>query len=248
MEKTIKILSKIGLSEKQAIVYTTLLELGDVSMTELAKATKLKRPTVYLIIDELDILGLITMNQKGKKKIYGSVHPRRFSEILEFRKNQYQELLPELLARYGKESTKPKVRMQEGIEGVRSAYKEAFQDITKEKEGLWIGNIELLETYFPQVLKEYNQMLNTLKRYQIREIIFGGEKAKIFVDKMNKNKSHKLKYINTPPIGATDELIIGNKIMTFVFSEKEVFTIITESKEIAQTKKALFELIWENTI
>lgn len=247
MDKIIKILSKIGLSEKQAVVYTTLLDLGEVSMTDLARETKLKRPTVYLIIDELDMIGLITIVQKGKKKFYSAVHPKRFSEILEFRKNQYQELLPELIAHYGKDAVKPKVRMQEGIEGVRSAYKEAFQDLVKEKEGLWIGNIELLENHFPQVLKEYKQMLKTLKRYSIREIIFGGEKAKMFVEKMNKNKSHQLKYLNTRLIGATDELLIGNKIMTFVFSEKEVFTTITESKEIAQTKKALFELIWENT-
>ncbi len=245
MEKTIKILSKIGLTEKQAIVYCTLLELGEVSMTDIANRAKLKRPTVYLIMDELDMLGLVSIVTKNKKKMYSAIHPKRISELLDFNKNQYQELLPELLARYGNQSNKPKVTMQEGIEGVRHAYREAFTELQNQKEGLWIGNIELLETYFPEVLREYTRMLASIKRYTIREIIFGGEKGKQFVQKMNNNKNHQLKYWDDGDLaGGTDELIIGNKIMTFCFSEKEVFTLITESTEIAKTKKALFETIW----
>lgn len=247
MNKTIKILTKIGLSEKQAIVYSSLLELGEVSMTEIAQQAKLKRPTVYLVIGELDILGLVSVVTKNKKKIYSAVHPKRISELLTFRKNQYEELLPELLAKYGTNTIKPKVQMLEGLEGLRHAYQEAFTLLKEQKEGLWIGNIELLLNEFPEVLREYDKMLQNLKRYKIREIIYGGDKARDWAKEINsKNKNHIVQYWSDGIFaGATDQLVIGNK--TIIFSiKKEIFTLIIESEEIAKTNRAQFENMWKN--
>jgi sugar-specific transcriptional regulator TrmB len=65
-------LQKLGLTEKQATVYMAMLELGEAGMTKIAKKANLKRPTVYLIIDELNLLGLAGEILKGKKKFYSA--------------------------------------------------------------------------------------------------------------------------------------------------------------------------------
>ena len=114
MDET-RILTKLGLSEKQAIVYSALLELGESSMTDIARRSKLKRPTVYLIIEELEILGIVSMVLKGKKKIYSAAHPNRIGELLRFRERQFNEILPSLVAKYGSLSEKPRVQMFEGV-------------------------------------------------------------------------------------------------------------------------------------
>lgn len=249
MEEQIKILTKIGLSDKQAVVYSALLELGEAKMTDLAKHAKLKRPTVYLVTSELDMLGLVSSVIKGKKKIYSAVHPKRIAELLEFRKNQFQDLLPQLLAKYGSLQGKPKVQMLEGIEGVRQAYQEAFSLLKEGKsEGLWIGNIGLLVEKFPEVIREYNRTLGTLGQYKIRELIFGGEKSKEWVEKTNKNSksNHKVKYFNDEgSCGLTDQLIVGDKVILFSI-HRELFTLIIESREIAKTQKFLFEGLWSS--
>jgi sugar-specific transcriptional regulator TrmB len=212
MDEQLKILQKIGLSDKQALVYSTLLGMGEAKMTDLARQANLKRPTVYLIIDELDLLGLISTVTKGKRKMYSAVHPKRIGELLDFRKNQFQELLPEMLAMYGTAGGKPKVQMLEGIEGVKQAYREAFALLKEEKnEGLWIGNISILSEAFPEVLQEYQKTLNLLGRYKVRELIFGGEKSKEWVLKMQKRvrPSHKIKYFDDRGLcGQTDQFII----------------------------------------
>ena len=134
----IQTLKQLSLSEKQAQVYLALLELGESPMTSLARKANLKRPTVYLVIDELIILGLCSEIIKGKKKFYSAIHPRRLVEITRFREKQAEKLLPELLA-IQNTTHKPKVRMLEGLAGVRTAYEEAFALLNNKEEGLWIG-------------------------------------------------------------------------------------------------------------
>lgn len=134
-----KTLEHLGLSAKQAHVYIAMLELGEAGMTEIAKKANLKRPTVYLIIDELNILGLSYEITKGKKKYYGSTHPKRLIEIANFRSKQAENILPELVAMQ-KSGEKPKVQMLEGVAGIKIAYHEAYSYLSSGKdEGLWLG-------------------------------------------------------------------------------------------------------------
>lgn len=245
-EHDILILSKLGLSEKQARVYLALLELGEAHITRIAEYAKLKRPTVYLITEELVLLGLISEVIKGKKKIYSAIHPRRIGELLTFRKNQFDELLPSLNARYGAQKDKPKVQMFEGFDGLMHVYEDAFTLLAEEKEGLWIGNIELLMDKFPIVLKRYDAMLAKLKKYKIRELVFGGEKTKNWIKKMGKRApSHQIRFWDIKgDHPATDELIIGNKTMIFSL-KNNISTLIIESEEIAKSNRARFEQMWD---
>ena len=57
-------------------------------------------------------------------------------------------------------------------------------------------------------------------------------------------KNHIIKY--APPsyaFGNTDQLTVGNKVMTFVLG-KEIFVLIIESKDIADTQRGIFEMAW----
>lgn len=241
------ILSKTGLSEKQAKVYLSLLALGEANMTRLAEYSKLKRPTAYIVVEELLVLGFISEIKKGKTKSYSAVHPKRIGEILNFRKSQFDELLPSLIANFGSQKSKPKIQMFEGMDGLMHAYKEAFELLALQKEGLWIGNIELLIEKHPKVLKQYDAMLAKLKKYKIREIVFGGQKTKTWVARMNrKGKSHRVKFWDiSGEHPATDELLIGDK--TIIFSLKdEISTVIIDSEEIAKSNKIKFEALWES--
>ncbi|MFA6273601.1 MAG: helix-turn-helix domain-containing protein [Candidatus Paceibacterota bacterium] len=244
----IQILSKIGLTEKQAIVYTALLELGEASMSNIAKFAKLKRPTVYLIIEELEMLGFVSRIEKGKKKIYSAVHPKRIAELLEFRKNQFQEILPSLIAKQGAIQGKPKIQMFEGMDGIRHVYSEIFKTAKETKEEcLWFGNITLIKNQFPEVIREYNKFLTETKNYKIRELIFGGEESEKWVEEMKKkeNTKYSVKYLEIKEMGLTDQCIIGNKIIFFSL-EKEIFTTMIESKEIAQSARAQFNVLWNS--
>jgi sugar-specific transcriptional regulator TrmB len=241
----IRILKQLGLSEKQSGVYLAMLELGESSMSLIAKKAGLKRPTTYLIIDELSVMGLCGEIEKGKKKLYSATHPKRIVEIAHFRSRQAESLLPQLLARQ-KNSDKPKIRMLEGIRGVETAYQEAFATFNNKDEMLWIGDTGALEKNFPEVLKLYDQVLKRLHNPRIRELVHGDETSRKWVEKMNKKrmKNWKAKYIGDKFLfGSTDQLIVGDKIMTFAIG-KEIFVMIIESRDITMSQRGLFNFIW----
>lgn len=243
---TIGTLKQLGLTIKQAQVYLALLELGEAPMASIARVANLKRPTTYLVIDELIILGLCSEVTKGKKKFYSATHPRRLAEITRFRNQQAEKLLPELVALQNT-AEKPRVRMLEGLQGLHTAYNEAFASLNNKEEGLWIGDTGLLEEKFPEVLRLYDKTLSKLHNPKIREIIHGGEKSRQWVARMLKSKPSKNYYVRYVGekyhFGNTDQLIVGNKVMTFALG-KEILVLIVESQDIADTQRGIFELAW----
>lgn len=240
-------IKQLGLSDHETAVYLAALEIGRGTITEITDKSKEKRPTVYLALDRLEILGLVAREIVGKKKLWSAVNPRRLKELAEFRAKQIEEVLPELTALYKENSEKPSARILEGVLGVRAAYEEAYSLLNSNEEGLWFGNITFLIEHFPELLREYNALLRRLRNPHIRELIYGGEKSKAWVKEMQGglSKNHRIKYFtDSTAFGQTDQCIIGNKIITFSFG-KEIFVLITESKEMAQTQRALFEQIWK---
>jgi sugar-specific transcriptional regulator TrmB len=227
-------------------VYIAMLELGESTMTKIAKRANLKRPTVYLIIDELNILGLSSEIMKGKKKFYSAVHPKRFVELAKFRADQADKILPELVA-IQKNDLKPKVRMLEGVRGAQIAYQEAFASLNNREEGLWLGNITFMIENFPELLEEYNILIKKIRDPHIRELIYGGEKSRKWVEDMQSKvpKNHFVKYLGKgDSFGMTDQFIIGDKVINFSLG-KEIFVLIVESKEMAQSQRAMFEILWD---
>lgn len=248
MTDQIKTLDKIGLNNKQANVYLALLELGEAKITDIAKQANLKRPTVYLIIAELELQGLVSVVVKGKKKIYSAAHPKRIGELLEFRKTQFQKILPDLLSVYGSINGRPKIQILEGMEGVAQAYREALSMLPqKNNEQLWISNVSSIAERFPEIMSEYVRVLSKFPKSKIREILFG---KKIKTNYLLKIKSkvrpnHQVKNIDDPNWGGqTDQLIIENKVMFFSI-KPEPFALTIESAEIAKTQKFMFENLWK---
>ena len=240
-------IKQIGLTDKETAVYLAMLELGEDSITEITRVANQKRPTVYLALDRLEMLGLAERALRGKKKLWSAVHPKRLKELAEFRASQIEGVLPELLALYKEKREKPVVRILEGIAGARTAYQEAYSLLESREEGLWFGNITFLKENFPELLREYNALMRRIRDPHIRELIYGNEKSREWVDEMQGglSKNHKIKYYGEgTEFGFTDQLVIGDKVMSFSFG-KEIFILITESRELAKTQRGIFEKLWQ---
>jgi predicted transcriptional regulator len=242
-----KTLEHAGLSKKQALVYESLLELGEAGMTDVAKHAGLKRPTAYLVVGELELTGLASMVVKGKKKIYSAAHPRRIAELLKFREHEFQEIFPMLVAKYGSLSGKPKVQMFEGAPAVRDAYRHIFSENRGRDEVLWFGDIGAVLQKFPELSKDYNRLLREFPHTKVRELAYGTLSAQ-WVDEQTRRKlkkNYRVKRLNAPGIsfGLTDQCIAGDKVMLFSLSD-ELFMLVIEGAEIAKTYRGIFELLW----
>ncbi len=239
-------LERFGLDPKQSLVYLKAMELGEASMTELARATALKRPTVYLAVEQLLISGLLSSAKKGKRKVYSAVHPRRLVDMARSRVREMDEMLPELVALYSSPKEKPKIQVFEGLEGMRLLYNDLYQSLNNKEEALFFTHIGTLKEVLPEALVEYKKMLRTLKNPKIRELDFGDDAGKCWLQEMKEfyTPHFTMRLLPTDyEFGNCDNLIFGNKLVMFSL-KKDVFVLVIESEEIAKTYRALFEWAW----
>lgn len=244
---TLAALRRLGLEPKQTLVYLKALELGASSMTELARAAGLKRPSVYLAVEELLLLGLLSEVTRGKRKVYSAVHPRRLLDIVLLRAHEIEEALPELVALHHMPKERPKIQVFEGKEGVKMLYRELYQSLNNKKEALWFSNIGALKERLPEVLTEYKRMLRALRHPKIRELNFGDEAGKAWVEELRRlrGKNHFLRTLPTEfPFGLCDNLIFDNRLVIFSLRGSAFVTVI-ESADVAQTYRTLFEWAWK---
>ncbi|MBI5733705.1 MAG: hypothetical protein HY973_02045 [Candidatus Kerfeldbacteria bacterium] len=57
-----KELQQFGLTEKESALYLAALELGSAFISDLARKSQLKRPTTYLVVNQLEVMGLFISN------------------------------------------------------------------------------------------------------------------------------------------------------------------------------------------
>ena len=115
-------LQNYGLSEKEARVYLTVLELGTSIASTIARRAELNRVTVYTILEDLKKDGIVNETTKEGVKYYSVISPDILLKQLEQKYESFKEKVPELLALAEKFGSKPKIQFFEGLEGMKKMY------------------------------------------------------------------------------------------------------------------------------
>jgi len=237
-----------GLDNKQAAVYMASLELGEALISDISRKALVKRSTTYLAVDVLVTLGLLSVKTVGKRKLYSAVHPRRLLGLARFREKEIESAMPELVALYNTPKEKPKIQVFEGMEGVRSLYRELYASLSSKEEALWIARIGALREFAPEGLAEYKKVLRSLVNPKIRELNYGDEEGIKWSKEIKRlqGKNHHIRLLPTDfEFGFSDNLIFGNKLAIFSL-KKSVFVMVIESADVVKTYKALFEWAWKS--
>src|SRR3990167_9035719 len=119
MENT-KILGNIGLSDTESRVYLAALELGESLRKTLADKAGIKRPTLYYeVLPSLLGKGLLTETVRGKRRYLVAQDIQPFLETKRFQIEEAEQLIPQLRALPATASTRPKLLLFEGVEGIK---------------------------------------------------------------------------------------------------------------------------------
>lgn len=240
-----KELTHLGLSEKEAKVYLSALELGKSSVQNISKKAEVNRATTYVIIDALMKKGLMSTIDENKKQFFMAEPPEKLKMLFQhqemeiIRKLDYlDKMLPELKAMNNTSKDKPAVRYFEGKEGMLAMVEDFFAG-SEEKEIRMIFSNDLLK----QVFTEEERAKLRSKRLNARV------KAKAIInDEAHDLKSNEQREISRVPAEeypiTSDIAIYGNKIR--ISPQKGSLNgILIENKEISKTLKILYDLAWE---
>lgn len=119
-------LKTLGLSEKQALVYLALVELGESAAYPIARKSGLKTPTAYVILKELLELGVVHSVPRAKKKLFRPIDPKQLFARAESRFVNAKAALPSILALIASPSLAPVTRSFAGKTQLLDAYFETL--------------------------------------------------------------------------------------------------------------------------
>ncbi|MEA3515304.1 MAG: helix-turn-helix domain-containing protein [Nanoarchaeota archaeon] len=232
-------LKELNLSDKEVKAYLSLLMLGQSTVNTIARKANLNRVTTYDILEALLERGFVSYVIISGIKYFEAVQPSKFLDSLKEKQEKIEEVLPELEAIKASLTKKPHIEMFEEIKGLKSI----FNDILKENKETWfIGDPKMLDTlqfYFPHFIKQ--------KRKQgiFSKVITYDCPVMRKYRKESPERYLSMRYIKQK-IGMT-KIFYGDKVAFLTFREKNSIAILINNKDIADTERKLFEILWINS-
>ncbi|MCK4589834.1 MAG: hypothetical protein KAT77_05290 [Nanoarchaeota archaeon] len=232
-----EILIKAGLVRNEAKVYLALLQLGSASVTEISQGSGVERTLVYGVLRKLMEKGLVSSVVKINKKYFEPANPQKILDLIKEREKQIEGALPELKRMYKSIEKKQEVHHYKGKEGTKTILEELLKE---NKEWLIFGTTgktaELLSFYLPQFHRKRIERKTMFKAIYSEESIKRAEEIK-------KMKFTEVKILPKEYMTPTHVSIVGNKVGIILWSE-EPLGILIENKEIAESFKNYFKLLW----
>jgi DNA-binding MarR family transcriptional regulator len=237
---TFELLTHTGLSKKEASVYTTLLERGPLSLSDISRETHINRPALYSLLPKMQRDGLVSSSQKKRRVQYYAESPERI--IAEYTKEHedIKERLKELNDTYKYSSPyKPTIKYFEGRKGVTFVFDDVAHTLPRgatfyRYSARMSGNTKDFANTFYAKTRDSKGLE--------RLVITSEEKAVAKVKKLNRSiktipKEYDLFEDNVSLV------IYGDKTAYVDYGSNTAFII--ESSKIARFQEKLFKLLYK---
>lgn len=230
-----------GFDEKEALLYLAGIELGEASVLELARLTKLPRTTLYPVLESLCRRGYFRLKSiQGRKKFVANP-PDLFIKHLVDRQERFREILPLFEALKAHDPKSVGVTIYEGTEGFKHFWQQIFQSGVKEYCLLTTG-VHMLDYVKEPYLMKHIIDERLRRGIRSRQLILETAESKKFV-KRDATELRESRFL--PPnakIPAT-MLLFGNDV-AFITTRKENSVILVTSSDASTTLRTMFELLW----
>lgn len=234
------IVKYIGLSEKEAKIYLTLLELNQALPSSISKRSGIKRPTTYVTLENLQKKGLVSHFKKGSNLYFQAVNPRSLLIDQQNKLKKIEEALPELLLLNKKFTSTPQMSVFEGREGLIQIMEDT---LTTQSELLCWCDIGLavytiLEDYYPSYVKQKVERKVSLKG------IFSYEHKALAFKKKGQRELREVYLIPKEKFPFKNEInIYDDKVA--IISHQDQVGVIVQNQNIADTQKSIFNFAFE---
>lgn len=243
----IESLKNLGLNEKEAKVYLALLQTSKATAYEVAKYSGLKKPTTYVILDDLVDKGIASKVPRVKTMHYSAISPEDLFAIAKSRISTAEEVLPELKAiSKGRAIKKVRVAYYEGLDGIKEMYKKMQNEIAGKNYIGFFAHQKYTPKELSTLFDEVNERFCKLKIGRKALTVDDKSLAKYFDKEFVKKHNVDFKTI---PISKYDSNISIEvfKSKTQIFSHRYLQAIVVDNPDIAKTMKQIFNLVWETT-
>lgn len=236
----IKIMTGIGLSEKEAKAYLVLLELKEALPSTIARKAGLKRPTTYVVLEQLQKQGLVSYSKRGRSTYYQAVNPHALVEQQYKKYNDLEKALPELLQLHQMYAVTPQMQIFEGKEGLIQIMEDT---LTASTELLVWADVStaaqsVLSEYYPTYIRK-----KVDRELWVRGIVSDDPIARAFKARGDK-ELRELYLISKEDYPFKNEInIYDDKVA--IISHADNVGVILQNANIATTQRSIHKLAFE---
>lgn len=245
-----KFLQELGLSDKEASLYLALLAVDYASVSDLSHKTKIKRPTVYVVLQTLEKKGLVSETKSGRDVRYNAEPPERLETFieqqkasLEDKKRVLKDYLPQIKSLQRESGERPVVRFFEGKEGVLSTNAELAK-LYDEKNG---GPVTYL--IYPLDLVEKIFSPDEITPVRQKRVAKGIKAVSLYTSSKGPRPDDKMSeriLLNPDKYPVSCDITIYDNYSRIAILGKRISGIVIQSKEVADTLRSLFKFTFDS--
>lgn len=233
----VSFLLSLGLSEKAAKVYITLLQYAPQHITGIARLTKIRRASLSAPLQELKKLGLIQASPVGRRVVYYAESPEKLETLWEQQIKKAKQTLSEFGSVYAKQHT-PGITLFRGTQG----YITLFDDIAarlKRGDVFYRYSARRLDERRFRISSAYKKARQ--HKHLTRYVITGEAKGRTKRPRLDR-------FVKTVPASFdlfednVSQIIYENRV-ALIDHETDTTILITSTK-LAAFQKKLFLLLW----
>lgn len=244
MTPLIKKLSALGLPEKDADVYLTLLSAGAATVQEIATKTGINRSSLYVVLDRLMKRGFVNIANSKAVRRYAAAPPERLALTAKEEAEQSTLLLqnlvalsPVLRATHKGSKFRPRIEVLEGVAGLQKGFENAL--LSKEKVMRVFSSVKEIFHSLPNYLPIFVQQ-RLEKGLKMKGIHPDDEASREMVRRMP-NTLDEITLIPADKFKFPSDFGIYDEKVAFM-SHRPPFCVMIQSKEIAEVMKVAFDL------
>jgi len=248
MDETI--FEKLGLTKGEIKVYLALNRLGESTIGPIGKESKVSKSKMYDILDKLIDKGLVGFISKEGTKYFIPNDPHMLIDYLASKKSELQSteekiesLLPQLIAQREAAERKPIAEIYAGWRAIKTIRDELMATYLSGQVFLTMGcpksANDILESYF----LEFHQ--KRLKNNIGMKIIYNADARKYGLIRKKMKNTH-VRYLPTQ-FPSPHWIDIFPHAILFVMVLTSPIAFVVRDKELANSFKSYFEIMWKNS-
>lgn len=267
MDHISRVLSRFGLTESEAKIYRQVLLQDDLSPFKLSQLTNIPRTTIYEILMNLSLKGLVRLDQSDgftKQQTRVRAHnPSILRQIVHQKRDQLSRLdvdlvdiLPSLKGDYHRSNSNSDFQFFPGIDGAKKIYFSEYTTVSKSP--IWaFENLMPMDAFGKQPInKEIDQWLSQhLKTStEVKEIVGLTPWAKHVLSYQYQRDSRymsrrQIRYIDDPSFLLNQRIVIhADTVKISTIHQDESWGARISSPSLASTLSSIFQFVWNHAL
>lgn len=249
-------LEELGLSKTEALIYLSALDLGQGTVSQIARNAGIERTGVYYHIDTLIRLNLLSEVSRGKRTLYLPADPKILKNILEHKNRLLEGVFPKIDRQFSLVTSRSITEYYYGIDRAKDYYNRLYQLLSEMQAPNNI--IYILGNTYREVSRSHDFFLDFVppeKQIDIKTKCILPKSSKVKATNQSINDQPYLikrfnlpfaevKYIPDKYAYYAAVAIVGNIICLFDF--RNFSYSILENANVAKSWRAFHSFIWDH--